>query len=297
MTTTDHAMGLLDLLRVREAGPDHYVAPPTPPQFRYPTARMFGGQVIAQALLAAEASVPETSPPGARPAASFHCRFLRPGMDNLPVNYRIMRDMDGGSVTHRRITVDQGAGPILTASVMCHQPRDDGPSHQAEMPDAPEPEALAAELAARAAEGRPLSKPVQHFLAKQIVKALPADIDQWDAEAPQDAPARIWFRFGGVLPDDPPLHRAILAYTSDLSILRAIDVRLGLNWFRGDMVQASLDHAIWFHEPFRADEWLLHVTTSDWSGHSRGLARGHVFARDGRLVASTSQECIIRLMR
>lgn len=289
--TTAIAKSLLNLLTLAEETPDVWVGAATPDDHRVPTGRVFGGQVVAQAMLAAEASVPDVQD---RPPGSFHCRFLRPGDVAKPINYRVARDSDGRSFSHRRVEADQGDKPILTASIMFHR-REEEVSHQIPMPPVPGPEELIAGLVATRDGGGPLAEMARGFLSGgRAVEMVPAELAQWDLREPQDAPVVTWIRFGTALPDEPRLHRAILGYVSDMSLMRAADVRHGLSWFRGEVVQASLDHMIWFHDDFRADDWLLYVTDSPWAGHGRILTRGTMFRRDGRMVATTTQEALSR---
>lgn len=292
LSTQDHARSLIDLLHMRQVCADEFAGPITPERHRNGNNRMFGGQVLAQALLAAEATLPAPRQP-----ASFHCRFLRPGSEDHPVTARVSRDMDGANVSHRRVEVAQHGKPILTASVMFHALREPDMSHQPAMPDVPAADALLAELERQVAAGT-VPGLVERFLRnKWPLQMVPVDFAQWATTVPEDRPVRVWLRMSTPLGDDLSVHRALLAYASDMTVLRACDVRHGLSWFRGELAQASLDHAIWFHDDFRMDEWLLHTTYSPWSGRGRGLAHGHVFTADGRLVATTTQEGMIHVLK
>ncbi len=278
------AEGLLKLFQLTETEPDVWSSPPTPDEHRVSTGRIFGGQVVGQALMAAEASVE------GRPAGSFHCRFLRPGNVDKPIRFRVERDLDGRSFAHRRVVADQGGAPILTCSMMFHT-REAGIMHQPPMPEVIGPEeAVRALMAVRDAAGPFASMAAAFVDDTRSVDMAPVNLPQWDTREPDEAPVVAWFRFGTAAPDDPRVHRAILGYASDMLLLRASDVRHGLSWMRGEVVQASLDHMIWFHDDFRADEWLLYVTESPWGGYGRVLTRGQIFSRDGRLVATTTQE-------
>ena len=286
-----HAAALLDHVDVTAEGPDCWRSGPTPVPLRTGTGRVFGGQVVAQVLLSAGASVSAERPP-----ASFHCRFLRPGNVEEPIRYTVMRDMDGRSISHRRVVADQGRAPIMTASMMFHAP-EAGVAHQPDMPACRDPQqALAAVLAARDGGG-PLARLATSFLDHPRGYALlPADLSQWDRDEPAHESVAVWVRFGAPLPARPDLHRAMLGYFSDVTLMQPADLRHGLSWRRGEVMQASLDHMIWFHEPdLRADDWLLYVTDSPWAGHGRYLCRGSFFDRAGRLVASTTQEAMVRL--
>ena len=278
--------GLVKLLEPKPEGDDRF----TGRKKRGGVGRVFGGQVIAQALLAAEATVDQ-----ARPAHSLHAYFLRGGSEDFETDYQVTRDFDGGSFSNRRVVASQQGRPILnlTASFQKHE---EGLHHvDAEMPDVPGPDDLESEVDARrrfADQVRPEAR--HHFYAPRPVEMRAVEGRHW--MNPQPAPPRShsWFKTVAPLPDDPRIHRAILAFASDMSLLGTCALPHGLSWARGEVVSASLDHAVWFHEPFRADEWLLYATDSPWSGNGRGFNRGRVFTQDGRLVASVAQEGMIR---
>ncbi len=252
--------------------------------------RVFGGQAIAQALGAAERTVDDN-----RHCHSLHCYFLRGGSEDYPIDYQVMRDFDGGSFSNRRVVASQRGQPILnlTASFQISQK---GFEHQyPAMPDVPAPEELKSDMQLR----RELAELVPNSYRNKLLQPWPIDtrpVEPRDWMNPQkhEALSHVWFRTVAQLPDDPRVHRAVLAYASDMHLLSTSTRPHGVNWYRGEVKAASLDHAIWFHEPFRADEWLLHVTDSPWAGGSRGFTRGQIFSRDGRLVASTAQEGMIR---
>jgi len=252
--------------------------------------RVFGGQVIAQALAAAERTVD----PG-RHAHSLHCYFLRGGSEDYPIDFRVERDFDGGSFSNRRVVASQQGQPIMNLTVSFQVPQD-GLEHQFfPMPDVPGPENLKsdAQLQRELAELVP-NQYRDRLLAPWPIDTRPIEPRDWIAPVKSEPLAHCWFRTVAPLHDDPRIHRAVLAYASDMHLLATATRPHGVNWYRGEIKAASLDHAIWFHEPFRADEWLLHVTDSPWGGGSRGYTRGQIFATDGRLVASTSQEGLIR---
>lgn len=277
---------LVKLLEVQGQGEDRFLGR----HKRGGIGRVFGGQVIAQALHAAELTVdPE------RPAHSLHAYFLRGGSEGVDIDYAVERDFDGGSFSNRRVVASQQGRPILnlTASFQRHEA---GLHHQdAEMPDVPPPEALEPEADVRrrfAEQARPEAR--HHFLAPRPVEMRAVEGRHW--MNPQPAPPRShsWFKTVAPLPDDPSIHRAILAYASDMTLLGTCALPHGLSWARGEVVSASLDHAVWFHDDFRADEWLLYATDSPWSDRGRGFNRGRIFTQDGRLVASVAQEGMIR---
>ncbi len=278
--------GLIKLLEVQPQGDDRFVGR----KKRGGVGRVFGGQVIAQALLAAEATVESE-----RPAHSLHAYFLRGGSEDFETDYTVARDFDGGSFSNRRVVASQQGRPILnlTASFQKHE---DGLHHSdSPMPDVPPPDELEPEVDVRrrfAEQARPEAR--HHFLAPRPVEMRAVEGRHW--MNPQKAPPRShsWFRTVAPLPDDPQIHRAMLAFASDMTLLGTCALPHGLSWARGEVISASLDHAVWFHEPFRADEWLLYATDSPWSGGGRGYNRGRIFTRDGRLVASVAQEGMIR---
>lgn len=254
---------------------------------------VFGGQVLGQALSAAVQTVPPE-----RQAHSLHAYFLRPGNVSKPIVYQVDRIRDGGSFTTRRVVAVQSGHPIFNLAAS-FQTEEAGFSHGSEMPEVAAPEALPtegeqlarlladlpSELLERATAERPFEiKPVQPVL---------------DPRRPTVAPARrdVWFRAAGKLADDPALHRYLLAYASDYSFIGTALLPHGVSWLSPGMQVASLDHVMWFHEPFRMDEWLLHSIESPAARGGRGLVRGMVFTRDGRHVASTAQEGLIRQRR
>jgi acyl-CoA thioesterase-2 len=252
--------------------------------------RVFGGQVVAQALVAAERTVDEE-----RIAHSLHCYFLRGGSEDHPIDYQVRRDFDGGSFSNRRVNASQQGKPIFNLTASFQRPQQ-GLHHQySEMPKVPPPEDLKSDAEFR----RELAELVPNAYRDRMLTPWPIDTRPVEprgwSEPIKAAPLlHSWFRTVAPLPDDPRIHRAVLAYASDMQLLATSTRPHGLNWFRGEIKAASLDHAVWFHEPFRADEWLLHVTDSPWAGGARGFTRGQVFAQDGRLVASTAQEGMIR---
>ncbi|MDE2435428.1 MAG: acyl-CoA thioesterase II [Sphingomonadales bacterium] len=278
--------GLIKLLEVKPQGQDQFIGR----KKRGGVGRVFGGQVIAQALLAAEATVDP-----ARAAHSLHAYFLRGGSEDFETDYAVERDFDGGSFSNRRVVASQQGRPILNLTAS-FQKQEQGLHHvDAPMPDVPPPESLESETVVRrrfADQARPEQR--HHFLAPRPVEMRAVEGRHWTNPKPAPPRSHSWFRAVAPLPDDPRIHRAILAYASDMTLLGTAMLPHGLSWSRGEVMSASLDHAVWFHEPFRADEWLLYATDSPWSGYGRGFNRGQVFTRDGRLVASVAQEGMIR---
>ena len=224
---------------------------------------------------------------------SLHSYFVRPGDPSIPIVYEVDRVRDGRSFSTRRVIAVQRGETIfsLSASFQLDQP---GVDHQSTMPDAPDPTTLP-ELVNRYGDTPE---------AAQFYKAMPKPIDlryvddppwQQRAHGPDSGLRRVWVRADGVLPDDPLLHVCVLTFTSDMTLLDSVLVRHGLAPGLDDITLASLDHAMWFERPFRADEWLLYVTKSPSASGGRGLATGRFFARDGRQVASVVQEGMIRV--
>ncbi len=277
---------LVKLLEVQDQGEDHFLGR----KKRGGVGRVFGGQVIAQALLAAENTVDPD-----RPAHSLHAYFLRGGSEDFEIDYKVDRDFDGGSFSNRRVVASQQGRPILNLTAS-FQKQQEGLHHlDAEMPDVPGPEELEPETVVRrrfADQARPEAR--HHFLAERPIEMRAVEGRHWMNPKPAPPRSHSWFKAVAALPDDPRIHRAVLAFTSDMTLLGTCALPHGLSWARGEVVSASLDHAVWFHEPFRADEWLLYATDSPWSGGGRGFNRGRIFTQGGRLVASVAQEGMIR---
>lgn len=251
--------------------------------------RVFGGQVIAQALAAAQRTVAED-----RDAHSLHAYFLRSGSEDHEIDFRVENDLDGGSFSNRRVVASQQGRPILNLTASFHR-REEGVHHQDAMPQVPPPEDLLneAELRARFATRIPEAER-ERMLAPRPIELRPVEKRHWMGEGIAPPLGHTWFRAVARLPDDIRLHRAVLAFASDMSLLGTCTMPHDLSWSRGNVMGVSLDHAIWFHEEFRADEWLLYATDSPWAGNARGMNRGRIFTREGRLVASVAQEGLIR---
>ena len=277
---------LVTLLDVEELDTDLYRGPRQPGG----VGRVFGGQVIGQALQAAQRSVD-----GDKGAHSLHAYFMRAGDEDLPILYRVVRDFEGKSFATRRVIALQKGQPILSMSAS-FQVAESGLHHQDTMPDVPDPDTLKSERELRLENLDKVPERMRDFfLRPRPVELRPVGPMRWVAPAPTEPVSHSWFRVGSPLPDSPALHRAALAYMSDMSLLGTAMLPHGVSWMTHKVQTASLDHAIWFHESFRADEWLLYTTDSPWSGHARGFNRGRVFTRDGRLVASTTQEGLMRM--
>ncbi len=254
---------------------------------------VFGGQVLGQALAAAAHTVPAE-----RHAHSLHAYFLRPGDPARPIVYDVDRIRDGSSFTTRRVVAIQGGAAIFNLDAS-FQRAEEGFDHQDPMPEAPPPESLPTEQErlARLAERAP--SPLRERLVGERPFELRIAGIPSDPVRPAPAPPQglVWLRAAGALPDDPALHRYLLAYVSDYAFIGTALKPHGVSWLTPGMQVASLDHAMWFHRPFRVDDWLLHVMDSPSAHGARGLARGKIFDRAGRLVASTAQEGLVRLRR
>ncbi len=251
--------------------------------------RLFGGQVLGQALSAAAQTVPED-----RHVHSMHGYFLRTGRVDRPVVYDVDRIRDGRSFTTRRVVAIQGGVAIFNLSAS-FQIVEDGFEHQDEMPYTPGFDELLSErqLVERIADRIP--PPILEIATRD----RPIEIRPADPVNPLEPSVRgpqllAWYRACGELPDDPALHRYLLAYASDFNFLGCALQPHGVSWLSPGMQVASVDHAMWFHRPFRMDDWLLHVVESPSASGARGLVRGRFFNRDGTLVATTAQEGLIR---
>jgi acyl-CoA thioesterase-2 len=283
--TLDDLVALLDL-EVLEEGLFRGKQPETSLQ------RVFGGQVAGQALAANSRTVE----PG-RVVHSLHAYFLRPGDISVPILYDVERTRDGRSFSTRRVVARQHGRPIFYMS-SSHQVPEDGLEHQDAMPAAPGPDEcpeLGDVLAA--ITHRPREDWDREWAALDVRYAGDSREGGSLSDAEHPAIARVWLRAAGTLSDDPALHTAVLAYASDLTLLAASTVPHGV--FIGDprLITASLDHAMWFHRPFRVDEWLLYDQVSPSASGGRGFATGRLFTQQGGLVASVAQEGLVRLRR
>jgi acyl-CoA thioesterase-2 len=253
--------------------------------------RVFGGQVLCQAVLAASATIE------GRLIHSLHAYFLRAGDPAAPIVYDVDRSRDGGSFSARRVVAIQHGRPIFTLAASFQGP-EEGLEHQFDAPDVPSPEEVG----------------MHHEVDPQTLQHLPQKMRRWidrfgpfefrrvgeydpSNPKPEKPQQQIWFRLNGELPDDPVLHRALLAYVSDFHLIGTATLPHGISWTLGNLIMASLDHAMWFHRDFRLDDWLLYSSDSPNMGGGRGLARGMIFDRAGRLLASTAQEGMIRIRK
>jgi acyl-CoA thioesterase II len=253
------------------------------------SGRVFGGQVLAQALVAARRTVDED-----RLAHSLHGYFILPGDLNVPIVYFVDRLRDGKSFTTRRVTAIQHGHAIFNMSASFHRD-ESGLEHQAPMPAVPPPESLAPELELI----REMADRIPATLRSVLTQDRPLDfrpVETVDPFEPRPRPPsrHIWMRAIGTMPDDVLSHQAVLAYASDYGLLGTALLPHGRSFREPQMQAATLDHAIWFHRRFRIDEWLLYALDSPASAGARGFTRGTVFTREGRLVASFAQEGLIR---
>jgi acyl-CoA thioesterase II len=253
--------------------------------------RVFGGLVAAQALIAACRTVAEPD----RLPHSLHGYFLRPGDPTRPIIYSVDRIRDGSSFSTRRVVARQNGEAIFNMATSFHVP-EDGLEHQIAMPPVPDPETLKPDDARLREHVERTGNPVFAFLLSIERPIEHRDADPVDLAAPEPHRTihRRWFRAVGRIPDDPRLHMGVLTYASDMGLLDSSLDYHGLAWVDPAMMVASLDHAVWFHRPFRADDWLLYVTDSPTTAGGRGMNFGRIYARDGSLVASTAQESLIR---
>jgi acyl-CoA thioesterase-2 len=254
--------------------------------------RVFGGQVLGQALMAAARTVE------GRLCHSLHGYFLRAGDPKIPILYEVDRSRDGGSFTSRRVVAIQHGRPIFTLEAS-FQKDEPGYEHAFVRPEVPEPESLKSDSELRAAIAADDLPPDLRAWALRPRPIETRPIDPRPYFRPEKRPPHemAWIKAAGSLPDDPALHRAVAAFASDLSIIGTALLPHGLGWYDDAVQLASLDHAMWFHRPFRVDQWLLFVQDSPSSSGARGFNRGLLFARDGALVASVAQEGLIRPVR
>jgi len=283
LTGQDAVDGLVALLDLEEVERDIFRGVSTRSRWQ----RVFGGQVAGQALVAAGRTVEDD-----RRVHSLHSYFVRPGDPSIPIVYLVDRVRDGRSFSTRRVIAVQRGETIFSLSAS-FQLEQEGIDHQAPMPNVPEPESVPA---------------LNHYgdspRAAEFYRAMPKPIDlryvddppwQQHAHGPREGLSRVWMRADGTLPDDPLLHVCVLTYASDMTLLDSVLVRHGLAPGLDDISMASLDHAMWFERPFRADEWLLYSTRSPSASGGRGLATGRFYRADGTQVCSVVQEGMIRV--
>jgi acyl-CoA thioesterase-2 len=277
----DRLATLLDLERIEEnifrgVSPAHS------------TVRVFGGQVAGQALVAAGRTVPSE-----RKVHSLHAYFIRPGDPSIPIVYEVDRIRDGRSFTTRRVVGVQRGKAIFALSASFQQV-EPGVEHADSMPAVPPPDDLPSRLES--------IREVADKLGPMATMPRPIDIryvtsPPWERRGEgSETHNQVWMRADGTLPDDDLLHVCVLTYASDMTLLDSILVRQGVYWGFDKVLGASLDHAVWFHRPFRADEWFLYDSVSPSASGARGLATGRFFAQDGTLIATVVQEGLLRIL-
>lgn len=250
--------------------------------------RVFGGQVIGQALMAARRTVED------RPTHSLHGYFILPGDPKVPIIYEVDRIRDGKSFTTRRVTAIQHGQAIFSMSASFHRP-EDGFDHQFSMPDVPLPEELPSEADMKDRFIDLLPSHIRAYWERdRPIEMRPVDVSRYFSSAQRHAEQHIWIRATGPLPDDQPLHKCVLAYASDFTLLDTALIAHGRVLFDPKLQLASLDHALWFHRKFQADDWMLYAQDSPSAYGARGFCRGSIFSRDGTLIASVTQEGLIR---
>ena len=263
-----------------------------PPQVGW--QRVFGGQVIGQALVAACRTVEDIAE---RPPHSLHAYFLLAGDPKVPIIYEVDRIRDGRSFTTRRVVAIQHGHAIFSMSVS-FQLAEPGLDHQAEMPNVPGPEELPSEAEIRARVLPMMPDPVRRYYERdRPIELRPVEFERYLGKKFSDGRFNVWIRATGPLPDAAAIHQCVLAYASDLTLLDAALIPHGRTVFEKTIMAASLDHALWFHRPFRADDWLLYAQDSPNAFAARGFARGLIFTRQGLLVASVAQEGLVRERR
>jgi acyl-CoA thioesterase-2 len=275
---------LVGLLNLQASDGDMFVG--QSPKDRW--QRVFGGQVLGQALVAAQRTVDE------RICHSLHAYFLWPGNPKVPIHYRVERSRDGNSFSSRNVDALQSGRTIFTMSAS-FQMREAGLQHQSAMPDVPLPEALKSEKEWRAEAAALLPEDVRPwFLRERPIEIRPVLPENRFSGEKLPAKQILWVRAKGPLGEAPAIHQCVLAYASDMSLLDTSLLPHGYTLFNPELQLASLDHAMWFHRPFRADEWLLYVQESPNAAGGRSFNTGAIYARDGRLVASVAQEGLVR---
>ncbi len=287
MTDSEHTIGdLLDLIRLEQLEVNLFRGTSRD----IGTERVFGGQVLAQALLAASQTVED------RLVHSLHAYFLRAGDHEAPIVYDVDRSRDGRSFTARRVAAIQHGRPIFTLSAS-FQLEQEGLEHQFDMPDAPDPDQQQRSPLMTAEQLDKAPQKLRRWFTRFGPFEFRPVVDQNPFEPKPRPPfKKFWFRLKGELEDDQVLQRVLLAYASDFHLIGTVTLPHGISLLKGNLLMASLDHAMWFHRPVRIDDWLLYDCDSPSASGSRGLARGMIFNRSGKLVASTAQEGVVRVL-
>ena len=254
------------------------------------TNRVFGGQVLGQALAAASYTVDQGV------AHSLHGYFLRKGDHTKPIIFEVDRQRDGRTFTSRRVVAIQNGNPILNLAASFQKP-EEGLEHQNNMPHVPAPEALkdVTEYRQRLIDSHPEAKLPRYLLHERAFEFRPVQLPAFIDSEPREPRANIWFKAIDRVPDDEDLHRNMLAYVSDYYLIATATRPHGFTVFSKNLQLASLDHAMWFQRPFRIDEWLLYSIESPSASGARGLSRGLIYRQDGTLVAVVAQEGVMRV--
>ncbi len=279
---------LLDVLNPKAVGQDIFTGENMHPEAQ----RVYGGQVLAQCISASVATVP-----AGRTLHSQHAYFLRPGNPKLPIEFEVERARDGGSFSSRRVVASQGGKTILVSS-LSFQEASRGDDFQTPIPEAPQPEELASMRELSLAAGD-LNEDFAIIAGGDLDVRMPEPID-WENPVPREPKLQVWMKTMGTIAGDQSaakgLHQALLAYMSDAFLIDVCMIVHGRSFMNASMQVASLDHALWFHDDFRADEWLLHTVEAKRVSGGRGLAYGNFYTREGKLVASTMQQGLMRFI-
>ncbi|MEA2841076.1 MAG: acyl-CoA thioesterase [Methylobacteriaceae bacterium] len=281
-TALEELLSILDLEKI-----EHNIYRGRSPQVGW--QRVFGGLVISQALVAAQRTVEDRAP------HSLHAYFILPGDPHVPIVYEDDRIRDGKSFATRRCVAIQHGRAIFSLGAS-FQIEEEGLEHALTMPQVTPPDELPSETELREQFGAMMPENVRRwFDQERPIEMRPVDLKRYvGRDKPSEPVQYVWLRATGRLPDDPAIHRAVLAYLSDMTLLDTALIAHGKSIFQRRMQVASLDHALWFHRPFRADEWLLYAQDSPNTSGARGLTRGLIYAQGGELVASVAQEGLIR---
>lgn len=275
-------IGLLELERLEDnlfRGDSHDIGAP----------QVFGGQILGQALSAAHRTVTARTP------HSLHAYFLRPGDFNQPVIYQVERSRDGKSYSNRRVVAIQHGQPILNLAASFHVD-EPGLEHQAEMPEVTGPEGLRRSIEIQDAIIDQVPEKMRRLLAhRPPFEFRPVEPPKFIEPAARPPRKHIWMKAWDKLPDDPELHRNLLTYVSDYELIGTATLPHELDFARRPVQMASIDHVLWFHRPFRVDDWLLYAFDSPSSHAGRGFSRGQIFTRSGKLIASVAQEGVMRV--
>ncbi|MCP1838513.1 acyl-CoA thioesterase-2 [Bradyrhizobium sp. USDA 4524] len=254
--------------------------------------RVFGGQVIGQAMVAASRTVEGRLP------HSLHGCFIQPSNPQVPIIYQVERLRDGKSYSTRRVSAIQHGNAIFSVMVSFHAEEEGALDHQDKMTHVPPPEKLTMEALSKHPEFPKMPEIIhRYYESDRPIELRPVEVGRYVGQRIDDGRIHIWIKTAAKLPNDPALHMCALAYASDFSLLDVVMARYGGTLFDGRMISASLDHAMWFHRPFRADEWLLYAHDSPSAQRGRGFTRGMIFKSDGTLVASVAQEGSVRERR